>query len=263
MTYIQKEVNILASSDPANGALNLSADLSSFDVNFSTPLRIPATAKNVLIRAEQNTIWNTVLNINTGINDTLFFDDGAPKTVVVPAGLYDIVGLNSAISRELVNQGVASDLMVFTGDTASQKVIITISDIGTEIDFSVGQTFRVILGFNSQVITSTVVFESFTGDNVAAFNTILYFLIHSSLTDRGFAVNNTYNQTIAQVLITVVPGSQIVDQPFRPATSSAANLKGSIISTAHFFLTDDQQNPVDTNSEVWSTRVKITWLEKI
>ena len=117
---------------------------------------------------------------------------------------------------------------------------------------------REILGFNSAVygpyINAPV---NILADTTAAFNTVNYFLIHSDIVSKGVRFNNTYNQTIAQVLINVAPGSQIVSTPFNPARSDASDLAGSRRSNLRFWLTDDQDRPVNTNNENWSARIVI------
>jgi hypothetical protein len=96
-------------------------------------------------------------------------------------------------------------------------------------------------------------------DNVAALNQIDYFLIHSDLVSRGVRINNTYNQTIAQVLITATPGSQIVSTPFNPPHSQAPELIGAKRSRISFWLTDQSNNLVNTNNENWSARLVVRY----
>ena len=100
-------------------------------------------------------------------------------------------------------------------------------------------------------------------DNAAAFNTINSFLIHSDLVSRGIRLNNNYNQTLGQVLIDVSPGSQIVSKPFNPPRVSADELAGTIKSTIRFWLTDQSNAAVDTNSEYWTARIVISFMRPI
>jgi hypothetical protein len=93
--------------------------------------------------------------------------------------------------------------------------------------------------------------------NIASFNQVNYFLIHSDLTNRGIRFNNTYNQTIGQVLIDVPPGSQITSTPYNPARISAQELAGAKRSNLRFWLTDDKNRRIDTNGENWSARISI------
>ena len=268
---VPHEISILASSDPASGARNVSADGSQFEIQFEDALKIPKEAVNITIDVEEATVWWVVPNIITGDNDRMYIttprasDDALTAyVVVIPQGLYDLSGLNQAISRELQNQGAKIDPspgLVLSPDDATQKVELTLNYVGSQIDFTPLDTPREILGFNSQVIGPTVI-APFTqiADNTASFNQVNYFLIHSDLTNLGIRFNNQYNQTISQVLIDVPPGSQIVSRPFNPARVNASELGGANRTNIRFWLTDDKNRAVNTNNEFFTLRVAIKYL---
>ena len=184
--------------------------------------------------------------------------------VVIPQGLYDLSGINQAILRELENQGAKTDpssVINLSPDDATQKVELRLNYIGSQVDFTQIDTPREILGFDSQIIGPNVIAPiSIIADDTAAFNTVNYFLIHSDLVSKGIRFNNNYNQTIAQVLIDVPPGSQIVSKPFNPARTNASELGGSNRTNIRFSLTDDKDRSVNTNGEYWTCRVVIKFL---
>ena len=97
------------------------------------------------------------------------------------------------------------------------------------------------------------------GDATAALNKTNYFQLHSDLVSRGIPLNGKYEQVIAQVLIDVPPGSQVVYQPHHPPRIAAPELAGARKSVLRFWLTDDASRPVDTNGEAWSARVVIRY----
>ena len=185
--------------------------------------------------------------------------------ITIPQGLYDLNGINQAILRELENAGALIDpnpLFSLSADEPTSKVELRINYNNVIIDFTPLDTPRVILGFASAVYgpypTAPI---SVLAPNVAAFNQVNYFLIHSDLTNRGIRFNNDYNQTIAQVLIDVAPGSQIVSRPFNPARIAVPELVGAKRNTIRFWLTDDDDNRVFTNNEYWSARLVIRYLK--
>tara|TARA_R110000850_G_scaffold4481_2_gene20283 strand:+ start:503 stop:1615 length:1113 start_codon:yes stop_codon:yes gene_type:complete len=184
--------------------------------------------------------------------------------VTIPQGLYDLAGLNQTIQRGLENAGAQVDpnpLLVFSSDAATQKVELRVNHDDVTVDFRPNDTPRIILGFDSLLYgpyPSAPI--EFLAPNIAEFNQVNYFLIHSDLVNRGIRFNNSYNQTIAQVLIDVAPGSQIISTPFNPAKSSANELAGAKRTNLRFFLTDDRQRRVNTNGEFWTARVVITYL---
>jgi len=266
---INEEISWLVSSDPSQGARNVSSNGDRFEVNLETALSIPKDAINVKVACEESTIWWVVPNIITGVNDKFrcFGDNDAAGTqnfvVTIPQGLYDLAGLNSAVLSGLESLGAKTSpepLVQLGADSATQKVIIRQNYTNVTVDFTGTDTFRDIIGFDSQVIPANAAAPiDILADNTASFNQINHFLIHSDLVGKGIRFNNAYNQTIAQVLIDVSPGSQIVSTPFHPAKSDANELAGARRSNIRFELTDDQNRSVNTNGEFWTSRIVISY----
>ncbi len=266
---VPEEISMIVSSDPNNGASNRSPDGSYFEVQLQDGLKVPKDALNVNISVEEATVWWSVPNIITGQNDKVYI--GGPNTLdviqnfvlTIPQGLYDLAGINEAIARELEASGAKIDpepLITLSPDEATQKVQLRFNYATVSIDFTQPQTPREILGFDAQGYTP-IPDNPLLAPNVAAFNTVNYFLIHSDLTNKGIRFNNNYNQTIGQVLIDVAPGSQIVSKPFNPARINAPELAGATRTNLRFWLTDDEDRRVDTNSEYWTARIVIHYLK--
>lgn len=265
---IPEEISMIVSSDPINGATNISPDGSYFEVQLQDGLKVPKDALNVNISVEEATIWWSVPNIITGENDKLYITGPDTLDVIqnfvltIPQGLYDLAGINEAIARELEASGAKIDpepLITLSPDEATQKVQLRFNYATVSIDFTQTDTPRVILGFDAQVY-SPVPTNPILAPNVASFNQVNYFLIHSDLTNKGIRFNNNYNQTIGQVLIDVAPGSQIVSRPFNPARINAPELAGTTRTNLRFWLTDDEDRRVNTNNEYWSARIVIHYL---
>jgi len=266
--YLHEE-NIIVSSSTGAGATNVSADGSSFYVTFADPIKIPAHAKNVQLSLHSSTIWWTVPNVTTNINDSMYIEyfngtSTGTYNITVPQGLYDLEGLNSAVQVQLENAGAPTSpdtLIELQSDEATQKVLIRRNYANTSIDFTQSDTFRDIVGFNSQVLAVTGASNLTTiADNVASFNTIEKFLFHSDLVARGIRIGSSYNQTIGEVLIDVSPGSQIVSKDYNPPKSSASELVGAIRNRARFWITDQDNQNVNTNSEIFTGRIVLSYL---
>jgi len=267
---IPEEISMLVSSDPNAGASNVSSDGSYFEVQLQDGLKIPKDAMNINISVEEATVWWVVPNIITGQNDKMYIT--APDTsdvvqnyvITIPQGLYDLSGLNQAVLRELENAGSKVDpdtVITMTPDEATQKVEIRFNYSTVSIDFTQSDTFREILGFDSAVYGPYPAAPvNVLAPNVAQFNQVNYFLLHSDLTNKGIRFNNNYNQTISQILIDVPPGSQIVSKPFNPAKVSAQELAGTNRTNLRFWLTDDENRRVNTNSEYFTARIVIHYL---
>lgn len=265
--YIQEEISYLFSSDEKNGAINRSVDGSSFTVNLDESKLVPYNAKYPNISVQEAQIWWTIPNIITGKNDKLYIfgpntlDVDQLFTVTLPQGLYDLNGLNEAILRELEANGAKIDpepLIFLSGDESTQKVELKFNYPNMSIDFTQPNTPYEILGFDQQIYLE-INSNPLLGPNVANFNQVNYFLMHSDISSRGIRLNNSYSQIVAQVPIDVPPGSQITYKPFNPAHIPASELIGANRTSLRFWLTDDENRLVNTNGENYSFRLIIRY----
>lgn len=258
------EIPLIVSSAIEAGAVNKSADGSSFSIFLEDPIDIPKTATSCFVTVQTSTIWWVIPNIITGISDKFRLDPGTGvfTDLFIPQGLYDLSGLQSAAETAAVNAGLPAGTFTFLSDSATQKVIIRFNVIAGRVDFSVVQTFRLIVGWTSIIVgPSGFIGESFLAPNTAAFNQIDFFLIHSDIVPRGIRLNNQYSNILSQVLISVRPGSQNIDSPFNPVKVPAWDLIGGLRKRVKFWLTDQQNRLVNTNNENWTARIIIKYTE--
>ena len=261
---IKYHLPIILSSSTNSGALNKSENGSSFQVSLEKGLIIPQEAVYCWLVCQSAEIWNTSPNIKTGINDKLYVEDGMGVLLItIPQGLYDIPLLNAEIDRQMIAGGRPASSIIIIGNNATQKTFIQVLTIGTEINFTQPDTIRDILGFQSLLLVSTIVNELFTGTNVAAFNNIDFFILHTDLVSHGLRENNRYTQSVAQVLIEAPTGSQIIHQPDNPSEIPCNELIGSKKNIINVWLTDQDNNRIDTAGENFSLRVVIYYLMKI
>ena len=198
---------------------------------------------------------------NTGMFSRLRYNIANNYILTIPQGLYDLNGINQAISRELENAG-ANSLISLTPDEPTNRVEIRFNYNTVVVDFTYPDTPREILGFNNAIYGPyATVPLNVIAPNIAQFNQVNYYLIHSDLTNKGIRFNNAYNQTIAQVLIDVTPGSQIISKPFNPARINVNELIGAKRNNIRMWLTDDSDNRVNTNNEYWSARLVIRYFK--
>ena len=105
---VREEISLLVNSDPATGAINVSSDGSQFTIQLQDGIKVPKEAKNVHVSLQESTVWWTIPNILTGVNDKLYIT--APRAsddaltvylITIPQALYDLIALNDSIRREL------------------------------------------------------------------------------------------------------------------------------------------------------------------
>ena len=269
MSFLEKEISMIISSDTTNGATNKSSDGSRFEIALENGLQIPNGAQNCALLVENATVWNTVANVITGENDRITVngidtsDAGATYVITLPQGLYDLAQINSTIEYMLRDAGgkyAPTPMISFTANEASSKVELHVNYGGVQVDFSAARTIGQLLGFTSATYGDYAAPpETVLAPNIAQLNTVDYFLIHSDLTGTGIRVNNKYSQTIAQVLIDQSPGSQIISEPNHPPKVACPHLIGSDRTHMRFWITDQSNEPINTAGENWSLRIVIKY----
>ena len=258
------EIPIIASSSVTAGATNITNNGSVFEILFQQPIIIPNNIRNCYVKVDESTVWWTIPNISVNLgNNLLYIEYNASNYIVtIPNGLYSVSDLNNTIDRELFNLTGVAGILSFEPDNATQKVELTINVATVQIDFTQSNTIRTVIGFDSKLVPDpnpTTGVYSVLGDNIAQFNTIEYFLLHSDVVDSGIRINDKYSQTIAQILIDVPPGSQIVSREYNPPKSDAMNIAGTVIDRIKFWLTDQDGILVDTNGEDFGCRLVIQY----
>ena len=267
---ITYQLPMIFSSSTNDGAQRKSSDGSTFSVSLDRPILIPAKTKYCWVEVQAATIWNTVPNITTGVNDKFYFEiiGGllfGQYEFTIEQSVYDVVSLNDAIEREITQTlELPSKTLEIFGDVSTQKVILQWNNISqVNFDFTQPDTFRELLGFDSQIVngnTTGIAGEQFKADNVAAFNNVEYFLIHCDLVNKGLRNNSTYSQIIAQVLIDRAVGAQIRSTPFNPPRIPANELIGSKRNTITLWLTDSLNRRINTGGEDWGLRLVVNYI---
>lgn len=263
---VEHTTSYIFSSDIANGAQNKTVDGHSFEVELNEPISIPREAVNCTLEVSQARIWYTTPNISANLNNNkLYFqvaavyDPGTLIELTFPAGLYSVSGLNNQLGLLLNAEGYDSDLITIAANNATQQTVITAKDVNVIIDFSQVDTIRDILGFDSQQLGPSTAGETFPSDRIANFNSLDSYLIHSDIVSNGIPVNNTGANIIASVPITNSPGSQIIYQPFNPDRSLLNELIGFPRNSFRVWITNQNNEPLDTNNENYSIVVVIRY----
>lgn len=229
-------------------------------------MEVPADSIDCMVEVQDASVWWTTPNISAALgNNILRVEEGGNNHVLtIPDGLYSVASLSTTIERELVEASGISGLLTVTADDPTQKVNLNFAVALMQVDFNAADTPRDLLGFNAGDVPAilTTGEQHELGDNIAAFNMLDYYLIHSDIVRQGMRNDGRYYRTIAKVDVTEHPGSQILYQPFNPVRMDASNLIGSCIDKLTFWLTDQSNVPVETNGEDWSATVVVSYTRK-
>jgi hypothetical protein len=264
---IPNQKSFFFSSNPGNGAENVSADGTTFQVTLNSPMHIPKAAMYATIEIEQANIWNVSPNISADFANNLFefttTDAGNPgtHTITIADGLYSLGGLGGFLATSFTNLGLPGNLILLSGDDATGKTILTFLTAGDTADFTIGNSVGPILGFDSRLSPAAPQAAGFSdfADNSATFNRVNSYGIRSNLVSEGIPINNTAAGLLVSVPIDVSPGSQIVYLPNNPTRVDCRELIGHSKLNFQFSLVDQLLRPTPTQKEFYSFILTFRW----
>ena len=157
---MKKQYSIIFSSDPVNGAFNIPTAPNNAGSSFSVvlgsnPIVIPKEATSCTLWCPQAVFcWWTMLNIVTGKNDGFSFTitSGAAAgtySITIPQGIYNLTALSNAINIQLLNtySALPANPITFAADQATQRVVLIFNLANIQVDFTIANSMRDILGF--------------------------------------------------------------------------------------------------------------------
>jgi hypothetical protein len=271
---MRKSQTLILSSNPANGAENVSEQGDRFTTIFQHPLRIGENATASILSAS---LWWSMANLSSSppFNNNRFYytDDinNVKKFVVdLPEGLYGITQLQSAINRHVKSLGQPDGLFKFSGVQETGKALITIAAIGWHIHFPddndavTDKSIKFMLGFDESFpgtraapALTTTDSQYKIAENLTKLNSITNIQIASSL--GGSAVANGRRTTaLAAFPPTVTIGSLQTYAPVHPNIIPITD--NQTIQSVQWWLTDQsgKLSSISTQEE-WTATVLIEW----
>ena len=257
---IPKQLSMFFSSDPADGAQNVSADGTKFSIALNNAINVPKGSVSCEVGIQSASIWNTSPNLSPDFNNNkfVFTTSNAAQpgttTITFPEGLYSLTNFNTFLSSQFINLGLPNNLITLVADTSTQKTVLTFLEAGDQVDFTGAGTCREVLGFSSRLspLTAQVAGFSDFSDNEAAFNRNNVYVIRGDVVNSGIPYNNRAANILSSVPITVRPGSQINYSPTNVLWSQANELIGNPRSNLSFELSNQALKPTPTAGDYWS-----------
>jgi len=271
------------SSDPAQGARNIQLNGSKFTIfSDGNPFYVGTdTSTNCTVEVISASIWNSQPNVSTNYNNNrLVVYESKSRMIVldIPTGQYDLTALFAQISIQWDNySGFDSETKVaFTpADSFANTFNVTGSDSTqlVSIQFLLDNAFLMIdwtqstigniLGFSPTAKTKPDKLKGYIiGDRIANFNTLNNYYLSSDLVNQGASVNGRYGNVIAIIPITSLPGNLVnfqgnVNNMFVDCDNILGLRNGK--SQVSFWLTNEKNQPLDMNSEVYSFTILLRW----
>jgi hypothetical protein len=203
-----------------------------FQVTLNNGIGVPPTAKSCRVGLVEANIWNFDSNIKAPVNKIYFEYDGNPEaSITIPDGYYGITELNEQIKLQLNLGGFPTDLWTFSGDQATQKVVVNFNATNIRLNFNPDDSLFNILGMFQRYSPATgfaQAGEVDLGDEVARFNSVNNFLIESgSIVNDGIPIGAVGTSIVGKVGITAPPNSLISYSPNQVIWVNCDHLIGS------------------------------------
>ena len=211
--------------------------------------------------------WYTSPNISAVRGNNLFqYTIPAPNAgthlLTIPDGLYDLVDLERTIADELVSKGhgtIVAPIFSFAGLAGEQRIIITIVGVGYEIDFSIANTIRDMLGFASNTYgalpagagvttaASTVHKATLIADMSQGLES---YVVHASIVGDSYLGGVSGDALMLLSLSAGNPNTQLTEINF--LDKAGLSLNSGRISRINVYLTDQSGNRITLNNNTYT-----------
>jgi len=260
-----KSKTLIFSSDPVNGAKQISSRGDSFQVTYDSSVSIPAHATSCYGQCLEANIWYSDYNISAELGNNIFSFtiSGGVHNITFPNGLFDLERFNDEIRRYLLSINKSVTDIVFEANEATQKIVVHFGSAGIQIHFGTSPGINELLGFEAVNVPVglSVAKEHVTAPNTAKMNHINQYIIHSDIVGSGIPVNDLSSSIVAPIQIDVIPNKQIFYRPFNPIKVDMSFLIGQQRDSVRCWLTNERGGVVDTNDQPWSFLLEIVYTE--
>lgn len=266
--WIQKSYSITFNSALAV-PLNPDEFNNSYKVTLNNGIGVSNNAKSCEVALVGANIWNFDANIKPP-NNRLYYKPNVvdPQTfITIPAGYYGLNDLNSQIRLQLQLAGDDPTIFQFSGDSATQKVVVSFGIDGAYLDFNPIDSLKEILGFNARYspvtapVTPAAAGDIDIADNIAAFNSVNQFLIEiGSIVNDGININQLGTSIVGQVPIIAPPNSLIAYSPNIAIWVDCPHLIGANRTDIQFTLKNELLQDV-TVLDDFSFTLTVRWYE--
>jgi len=220
------------------------------DFTFKTSFLQLSTEKTYECALLSYSLWYSWYNIKTGVNDKFrYVVSGVVKDITLPAGQYGVQDINSYIQSQLVVNGDSATGISIVGNYNLLRVVITLEP-NYDIDFTITQSFRGLLGFNSQLYENNGVVDlEYVGEAPANITGgVDAVSIGCSILNPSYNITNNQTSTSLHSFVPQSgPGTnlaQTIPTPIYLPISNSGNIQSFKIR-----ISDQAQNELDLNGE--------------
>ena len=224
---------------------NSTKDGSSVELNLNNPITFNLEKYHVYARLLEASIWWSIPNITIHNNKLHIIYGVTDYILYFDIGLYSLQNLNTKLSNFLRENALISNGIVFIGDPVTSKISILLNNSNFSINMS-NSTIRSVLGFDNVInVGPGVASTYYEAPFIAKLNSLTSILVHTNFISGSY-LNDKESSVLAIITPDVSPGSQII---YRPSNPSTVRINHNKIDRAKFYLTDQDNKPINMNNE--------------
>ena len=217
-----------------------------FTSHFNPPLELDAS-KNYQVCLINASMWYSWYNINNENNKFKYYNGSTWKIIGIPPGAYNIVDIDSNLKHNMKQNGdwdTTNDksYISITPNYNTSKSMVELQN-GYKVNFTIDNSIRTILGFNSKIIENNGFHSS---DNIVQITEVDTVQIHCDLITDSY-INGTTSSVIYVFTPSVPPGYLINIHPTQRFNISIS--KRGLINNINFSLHDQNNNLINMNNE--------------
>lgn len=218
----------------------------SSSTRLRNPIRLNGEPGSYEIGVVSASFYNSIQNIVTGVNDQFVYStDGGVSwsTVTIPSGAYEIDQINDQLQQGLGTESDPLIEIVANFATLRSEIVVDNTAPDVQVDFTGPQTFRELLGFNSQILSGS---SRYVSDEVANIENSVSLLRFTCSLARG-AINNGDANTVSEESQVVFSTTRQVNPGFRQ-TERPSNIIYLPMNTN--VISDIQVNFIDQRGQL-------------
>ena len=217
--------------------------------NFIRPIDLDSTDYEVALISLET--YYSFPNIIEGVNNVFAYKktpDSDSIIIKIPTGNYGIADIADEIRRQ-VGDVEYQDNMPLAQNDATAKAVFKLTP-NYRIDFTVPNSIRTVLGFESRIVGGVLNQKYYPGDSIVNILNVSTVMVNCDL------VNNSYNNGVVSSIIysffpNVAPGYKIVRNVESPIYLP---INKSTINSITLSLTDENGNLLNFRGETVSMR---------
>ena len=247
-------------SSKLSNSIVLSGNTSNFTIGFSPSISLSQDRNYevALIRLET---YYSFPNINETNNLFKYSPNSGTtwNTIAIPTGCYEISAINAYIQRAMKDAGyydATNSIYYITISTNFNSLKIELSLAPNyKVDFTISNSLRTVLGFNSQIYSANGVSQgnSFESENIVNILSVNEILVHADIIGGSY-VNGSSKSVLYSFFPGVGPGYKIIEVPknlvYLPVTRER-------IDSINIRLTDQDDKELDLRGETLTIRLHL------